>query len=163
MALVETILGYRGYEKIKEYNEHLIMKDRDENIIIVFMNRDDLNISVLKSYLEILKTSDIKHSIIIYQNKITPSSKKILLSIAHFYKIELFTFKEMSFDIQQHKYYFPHVKLNKEERKEVVDKFGIKIPVILETDPVVRFLGYKKGDIVKVIRKNNYISYRLVK
>ena len=69
----------------------------------------------------------------------------------------------MSFDIQQHKYYFPHIKLNKEERKEVVSKFGLKIPTILETDPVIRFLGYKKGDIVKVIRKNNYISYRIVK
>ena len=163
MALIQKILKYRGYNTLKEYNQHLIMKDKEDNIIIVFMNNDDLNISILKSYLEILETSNVKHAIIVYENKITPSSKKILASISHFYRIELFTFKEMSFDIQQHKYYFPHIKLNKEERQEIVEKFGVKIPTILETDPVIRFLGYRKGDIVKVIRKDNYISYRIVK
>jgi len=161
--MIETILGYRGYTKIEEYYEHLIMKDKNENIIIVFINRDNLNISVLKSYLQILQTSTVKHAIIVYQNKITPSSKKILQSIKSFYQIELFTFKEMSFDIQQHKYYFPHIRCNDEEKSEIISKFGLKIPVILDSDPVIRFLGYKKGDIVKVLRKDDYISYRLVK
>lgn len=156
-------MSYRGYIKIDEYDNNLIMEDIDGNKIIVFICDSDVNIQILKNYITILKESNVFHSIIIYKNKITPSSTKILQNIKRLYEIELFTFQEMSYDIQETKYFYPHIKLNNCEKKEIINKFGYKIPIILSTDPVIRYLNYKKGDIVKILRKDNYIHYRLIK
>jgi DNA-directed RNA polymerase subunit H (RpoH/RPB5) len=30
-------------------------------------------------------------------------------------------------------------------------------------DPIVKFYDYQKGDLIKIIRKNGYITYRIVK
>ena len=65
--------------------------------------------------------------------------------------------------IIKHKYYFPHIKIEGNELNEIVTKFGNKIPIILKTDSVVKYLDFKKGDIIKIIRKNDYVHYRIVK
>ena len=105
--------------------------------------------------------NNIKHCVIIYSNKITPSAKKII-DISEF-EIETFTKDEMSINITEHKYYFPHIKINDQEKQQLINKYGKHLPIILKSDPVVRYLNFKKGDILKIIRKNNYIHYRIVK
>ena len=54
-------------------------------------------------------------------------------------------------------------ELNEDEKKDFLSNFGSKIPFLLKTDPIVRYFNFEKGDIIKVIRKDNYISYRIVK
>ena len=105
--------------------------------------------------------NDINHSIIVYNGKITPSSNKVIKNSE--LTIELFTHTEMSINIFNHKYYFPHIKVDNTTKNLLLTKYGTKIPIILKTDPVIRYLDFKKGDIIKIIRKNNYITYRLVK
>lgn len=62
-----------------------------------------------------------------------------------------------------------HIILNKEEEKEVLDKFSIKpenLPKILINDPVVKEIGAKEGNILKIIRKSKTagtsLYYRIV-
>ena len=35
--LIEKILSYRGYKKIDEYEDNLIMEDKNKNKIIIFI------------------------------------------------------------------------------------------------------------------------------
>ena len=49
------------------------------------------------------------------------------------------------------------------EAQLLLAKYGGKLPIILKTDPVVKYLNFKKGDILKVTRKSDYIHYRIVK
>ena len=37
------------------------------------------------------------------------------------------------------------------------------LPIILKTDPVVKLLNFSKGDVLKILRKDNNIFYRIVK
>ena len=164
MSETQKILGYRGYEKINQLNNDYIMKHTETGkLLMVFMCEDNLNIQILKVYVRCLEEIDIKHAIIIYKHKITPSSKKILASLKSLYEIELFTFDEMSIDYKNMKYFYEHIKLEGDEKQEIIDKYGLKIPTILKSDIIIRYLNYKKGDIIKILRKDNYIHYRIIK
>ena len=77
--------------------------------------------------------------------------------------------KKKKFNILDHELVPEHVILSKEEAEEVLKKFNIKpeqLPKILTTDPVVKAIGAKKGDIIKVIRRSKTalksVVYRLV-
>ena len=61
------------------------------------------------------------------------------------------------FNILKHELVPEHIIINEEEKKEVLEKFKIKpknLPKILTTDPVVKALNAKEGDILKIIRKS---------
>jgi DNA-directed RNA polymerase subunit H len=63
--------------------------------------------------------------------------------------------KEPSYDVFEHELVPKHVLLNASEAKDVLEKYHIKpfqLPYIKSTDPAVRKIGAKPGDLVKVIR-----------
>ena len=71
--------------------------------------------------------------------------------------------------IFEHELVPEHVLLSEEEKKELLEKLGVKLsqlPRIFTTDPAVKELGAKKGDVVKIIRKSEVagtaIYYRVV-
>jgi DNA-directed RNA polymerase subunit H len=63
-----------------------------------------------------------------------------------------------------------HIILSEEEKREIIEKFAggnpYNLPYILATDPVVKELGAKPGDVLKIIRVSptgyKSIYYRLV-
>jgi DNA-directed RNA polymerase subunit H len=65
--------------------------------------------------------------------------------------------KEPSYDVFKHDLVPKHVLLTAAESKKVLELYHIKpfqIPYIKSTDPAVRAIGAKPGDIVKVIRRS---------
>ncbi|MEM1538439.1 MAG: DNA-directed RNA polymerase subunit H [Candidatus Nezhaarchaeales archaeon] len=72
-------------------------------------------------------------------------------------------------DILSHEWVPRHIVLSPEERAEVLKRYGIKpeqLPWIKSNDPVVKAIGAKPGDIVKIIRKSptagEAVVYRFV-
>jgi len=158
------MLGDRGYvlHKKGENVFYFINKSLNDNLILFINILPKLNINSVKDYISFLEQEKITHGIIIYNNVITSSAKKIILNLFN-KSIELFSIDELQFNITTHKYYNLHTKLNDNEKQRFIEKIGIKIPILKYNDPVSRYYYFKKGDIIKVHRKNNYISYRIVK
>ncbi len=72
--------------------------------------------------------------------------------------------------ILSHKLVPKHIILSEEEKREVIEKYAggdpYKLPYILASDPVVKAIGAKPGDVIKIIRKSptagETVYYRLV-
>ncbi len=65
--------------------------------------------------------------------------------------------KELSYDVFKHELVPKHVLLKPGEAKEVLERYHIKpfqLPYIKSSDPAVRGIGAKLGDVVRVIRKS---------
>lgn len=61
------------------------------------------------------------------------------------------------FDITKHDMVPKHDLLSEKERDEVLKKFGItlrQLPRIVDSDPMVKILNAKIGDVVKITRKS---------
>jgi DNA-directed RNA polymerase subunit H len=73
-------------------------------------------------------------------------------------------------DILDHELIPRHVILTEDEKKDVLKTYGIKklsqFPRILKSDPVIKELKIKTGDLIKIIRKTDNakesIYYRVV-
>jgi DNA-directed RNA polymerase subunit H len=76
---------------------------------------------------------------------------------------------EKDYDILKHELVPEHIIINENEKKELFEKLKIKshnLPKILSNDPVVKSIGAKEGDILKIVRKSSTagtsVYYRVV-
>lgn len=72
-------------------------------------------------------------------------------------------------DVKKHELVPKHELLSEEEKKELLKRLGVKLsdlPKIRISDPAIKNLGAKPGDIVKIYRKSptagESIYYRVV-
>jgi len=72
-------------------------------------------------------------------------------------------------DISKHSFVPTHTKLSEEEAQEVLNQYNISIkqlPSIHKSDPSIKELGAKIGDVIKIVRKSatagEYSFYRAV-
>ena len=82
--------------------------------------------------------------------------------------MELFHISELQVNITEHEYVPQHTPMSKGEKKALLKQYRLKefqLPKILRDDPVARYLGLKKGDVVKIVRKSEtagkYVTYRI--
>jgi DNA-directed RNA polymerase I, II, and III subunit RPABC1 len=133
-----------------------------ESFVVYFLDEPKLNIANVKDCIKTLEEGDIKHCIIVYKNNITSSAKRVIGNFIDT-SFELFTVTELQFNITKH-YLVPlHIKLSESNASDFIKKMGVDIPVLLKTDPVCRFYNFPRGAIIQVTRKDNSISYRIVK
>jgi DNA-directed RNA polymerase subunit H len=72
-------------------------------------------------------------------------------------------------NILEHEMVPEHIIMNDEDAEKVLKKYNIRkeeLPLIKTDDPVVKLIGAKQGQILKIIRKNSpageTVYFRLV-
>ena len=73
------------------------------------------------------------------------------------------------FNVLDHTLVPKHIILSEQEREEVLKRYGIslrQLPRILITDPAIKEINPKVGDVVKIIRKSQTagesVYYRVI-
>ena len=108
-------------------------------------------------------------AIIVVQAGMTPSAKQSLVDMAPKYILEQFLESELLINITEHELVPEHIVLTPDEKEELLTRYKLKenqLMRIQANDPVARYFGLKRGQVVKIIRPSEtagrYISYRLV-
>ena len=158
---VTDMISQRGYTIISQDDETIIcVRSKGEKLVIFITPIIKFNINKVKECISIAHNMEVNHCIAIYVESITSSAKKIVESSVDI-DIELFTLKELQYNITKHRFVPKHIKLSEKDAKVFKKDYGIKFPIILKGDPVSRFYNYKRGDIIKIEGNDGYISHRI--
>lgn len=156
---LKLMLKNREYDIIDD--ERLIFKNcKDKKLKVFLCFYSKLNIDRIKAYIQELEEIDIQHCIIVYDDVITSSCKKILECMVKF-TFETFHLNEMQYDLTKHVLYNPHEKLNTHEISSIGNTKNF--PIILKSDPVCRYFHFQRGDVIRIRRKNGIVIYRVVR
>ena len=122
----------------------------------------------MKQFVHTLDNQKFGAGILIYQQSLTSQAAKIMTTIAGQFRIEAFPESELMVNITHHELVPQHIIMTADEKKELLVRYRLKetqLPRIQPADPVARYYGLRRGQVVKIIRKSEtagrYASYRI--
>ncbi|KAI5949784.1 RPB5 [Candida theae] len=134
---------------------------------VEFCDEASVGIKTMRNFCIHISEKNFSVGIFIYQNGITPSANKLIPTVQPA-TIETFQENDLIVNITHHELVPKHIKLSRDEKKELLERYRLKesqLPRIQREDPVARYLGLKRGEVVKIIRRSEtsgrYASYRI--
>jgi len=148
----------------------LVEKADDEtNQLFVFFPEDEkVGVKPIKVYTDRMRTEGVTNAIMVLRVDITPFAKQAVQEMSDAFCMEHFKEAELLVDITQHQLVPQHELLTKSEKIELLKRYRLKetqLPRIQPNDPVARYYGMKRGNVVKIIRPSEtagrYVTYRI--
>ncbi len=152
----------------------LLVQKRDDptDSIFVFWPMDPkVGVKPIKRYMERMNEEQVKRAIMVVQQNLTAFAKQALSEIQaqEGLTIEQFQESELLVNITEHVLVPQHMVLTKEEKIILLQRYKMKegqLPRIQLSDPVSRYYGLARGQVVKIIRPSEtagkYVTYRMV-
>ncbi len=173
--MVRKLVSYSYFVNKNNKNIDIFINDEIKNKkIYVHFHNDIKNFSKsdLKSIIQKVITNyndqDVNLILLLREKENSAVSKE--LNKEAYKNVEVFLKKNMLFNITHHVLVPKHILLNKDEEKELLEKYNTnkgKLPKISKLDPIAKYYGMKSDQICKIIRKSpevgEYIYYRLVR
>jgi len=157
-----TIEYIKKENEEKEENPFCLKARKGQDSILCFLNDDEkLNIQGIKDRISVMNKENANKCIIVYRSNVTSSAKKSLETLE--YEFELFAMHELQLNITKHRLVPKHTRVTQSEKEELDKDYKGKLPVILSSDPISRYYGFKKGEYIRITRKDGSIMYRIVK
>ena len=123
---------------------------------------------VLQTYTDRMRAEGVTNAIIVLRVDITPFAKQAVQEMSDSFRIEHFKESELLVDITQHQLVPQHQVLTAAEKAELLKRYRLKdtqLPRIQPNDPVARYYGMRRGNVVKIIRPSEtagrYVTYRV--
>lgn len=143
--------------------------DPTDQMYVFFPDESKIGIKTVKSYCQRMQEENISRAIIVVQQDMTPSARQALRDMAPKYILEQFLESELLINITEHELVPEHCVLTPEEKTELLQRYKLRESQLMRiqaNDPVARYYGLKRGQVVKIVRPSEtagrYISYRLV-
>lgn len=143
--------------------------DPTDQMFVFFPDEPKIGIKTIKTYCTRMQEENIHRAIVVVQSGMTPSAKQSLVDMAPKYILEQFLESELLINITEHELVPEHVVMSPEDKQELLQRYKLKENMLMRIqagDPVARYFGLKRGQVVKIIRSSEtagrYISYRLV-
>ncbi len=168
---IQVLIDLRKYkllekEEGKEGTYFVVETPQEKKLLIwAIPSTEAIGVRYINQMPKTLKAKETEGGIIIANGRYTQSAK----TTARKYDTELIPPEFPSFDIFEHHLVPKHEILSLEEKDKVLEQFRVEayqLPRIRTTDPIVRVVGAKPGDLIKITRKSQtageYVSYRYV-
>jgi DNA-directed RNA polymerases I, II, and III subunit RPABC1 len=140
------------------------------SIWVEFLQSDgpSFGVQTIKKFIHHTVANSYTSGIMVTSTALSAAARKALLTLEAYTKVECFLEEDLLVNITHHELVPTHVLLSKEEKTALLKRYRLKetqLPRILQKDPVARYLGLRRGHVVKIIRKSEtagrYASYRL--
>ncbi|KAI9867642.1 MAG: DNA-directed RNA polymerases II 24 kDa polypeptide (RNA polymerase II subunit 5) [Trichoglossum hirsutum] len=136
------------------------------SIWVEFVGEQSIGIKQMRAFAHTIDDNHFMTGIIITPSSITPAALKIIPTVLPAV-IEHFLEQDLLVNITHHELVPKHVLLSREDKTRLLERYRLKesqLPRIQVGDPVARYLGLRRGQVVKIIRKSEtagrYASYR---
>lgn len=142
--------------------------DEPENRLLVYFPDGDVGVKEGKDFLKVMSEHGATRGMLIVGGKFSNLAKQSLTDVAPLV-IEHFRQEEVVVDITEHELVPEHVVLTAEEKAALLARYKLKdtqLPRIQLGDPIARYYGMQRGQVVKIIRPSEtagrYVTYRIV-
>ncbi|KAG7374861.1 DNA-directed RNA polymerase subunit H [Nitzschia inconspicua] len=143
--------------------------DDESNQLFVFFTQDEkVGVRPIKTITDRMRAEGVTNAIMVLRVDITPFAKSALSEMSDSFRIEHFKEAELLVDITKHQLVPIHQVLTPTEKSELLKRYRLKdtqLPRIQPNDPVARYYGMKRGQVVKIIRPSEtagrYVTYRV--
>lgn len=166
----ETFLARFGDFPARENLTILVGKRDDaENRMFVFFPESDVGVPQCKTYAQRMRDDSVRCAILVINGKFSNFAKLSLAELSPALSIEHFRDEELMVDITEHELVPKHQLLTPQEKSALLERYKLKdsqLPRIQMGDPIARFYGLKRGEVVKIVRPSEtagrYVTYRIV-
>lgn len=165
-----VLMKLRGYKilKRKEYKNatgFLVKTPEGKSIVYCIPSEGTVGVAYVNQLTKVMEQEKLERGITVVSGRYTQAAKKKALINS----IELIPQIFPAFNLFDHELVPKHEILAPDERRKVLAKYRAKpyqLPKIRASDPAVKALGAKAGDIVKITRDSatagKYVAYRYV-
>ncbi|UKK03025.1 DNA-directed RNA polymerase [Theileria orientalis] len=173
---LETFAEFKArYELYDRMRSKMLLvasqKTASDNKLLVYFADETRKTGVkpIRELTERMEDHDIHRAILVTRNVLTPFAKDAIMEAYPRNIIENFMETELLVNITRHELVPKHIPLTMDEKQNLLQKYKVKesqIPRIQSADPVARYFGLSKGQVVKIIRPSEtagrYVTFRLV-
>jgi len=168
----EVLIKLRKYKLIKK-EEHegffayivKIPEYKEKAIVWCILGSATVGIVAINALYKFLKEKELERAIVISEGRYTHAVKQR----AKKSKVELLPKTFPVFDIFKHALVPKHEILSAKEKDRLLAQYKVhpyQMPQVKSNDPVVKAIGAKPGDVLKIIRKSQtageHVAYRYV-
>ncbi|GAX20205.1 DNA-directed RNA polymerases I, II, and III subunit RPABC1 [Fistulifera solaris] len=142
--------------------------DEHDQLFVFFPEDEKVGVKPIKVYTDRMRAEGVSNAIMVLKVDITPFAKQAVQEMSDSFRMEHFKESELLVDITQHQLVPQHQVLTAAEKAELLKRYRLKdtqLPRIQPNDPIARYYGMKRGQVVKIIRPSEtagrYVTYRV--
>lgn len=154
----KVLIKLRGYKRLKKKGYKiatgfLVKTPEGKAIIYCVSSQGTVGVQYINQLVKIMKEENLETGIVVTSGRYTQAAKKK----ARKNGIELIPRIFPVFNLFDHELVPKHEILPPDEREKLLDKYRVQpyqLPRIRTSDPAVKAIGAKTGDVVKIIRNS---------
>lgn len=135
-------------------------------IWVEFSSETTIGIKQMRNFAQMVTQHNFHTGILVTQVAVSAPALKIIPVVLPAI-IETFQEQDLLVNITHHELVPKHILMSPDEKKKLLERYRLKesqLPRIQTGDPVAKYLGLRRGQVVKIIRRSEtagrYASYR---